>query len=272
MDIEHHVVICRINPNKQGEEKCKPWIIHAKSSSHRDLQGCRVKSSPARSWRCHEELSGRGILEDSPSVAEGACPALCSHYRMGQNPMEVWYAAQQLWFTGGSSAPSSTRSHHFSAWQLGMEQYNRAAAKKRNRGLFSSFWLVKCLWHWSLQTLFQADNLWATWTLQTLTLGSFHKHACSSGEQIALGLDGIDQYFRQQLLNCGKGECGAHWQTEDWVSLLSSAISQHQSPSSSPWSHCKFSNLHKWDLDHQHCWVLKYNLHWDTAGWFGEQD
>lgn len=160
----------------------------------------------------------------------------------------------------------------FNAGQLGMERYNRAAAKKRNRGLFSSFWLVKCLWHWSLQTLFQADNLWATWTLQTLTLGSFHKHACSSGEQIALGLDGIDQYFRQQLLNCGKGECGAHWQTEDWVSLLSSAISQHQSPSSSPWSHCKFSNLHKWDLDHQHCWVLKYNLHWDTAGWFGEQD
>lgn len=120
MDIEHHVVICRINPNKQGEEKCKPWIIHAKSSSHRDLQGCRVKSSPARSWRCHEELSGGGILEDSPSVAEGACPALCSHYRMGQNPMEVWYPEQQLWFTGGSSASSSTRSHHStqgsSAW------------------------------------------------------------------------------------------------------------------------------------------------------------
>lgn len=161
---------------------------------------------------------------------------------------------------------------HPTTGQLSSGQHSRAAAKKWKRGLFSLSWLVKHCCHASLQTLIRMDNLWATWTLQTLTLGSFHKPTCRIGEQIALGLDGIDQYFRQQLLNCGKGKCSTHWQTEDWVSLLSRAISQHQSPSNSPWSHCKFYNLHKWDLDHRHCWVLKHNLHWNTEVCSDERD
>lgn len=232
-------IICRINPKNKAKKNASLGLFMQKPPVSETSKGCRIKSSPARSWSCQEDIRGGRISENSPSVAAGGCSALCPCYGMGQNPRRCGIL------------------HNSSALQ---------------EEALLSFWLVKCLWQWSLQAIIQADNLWATWTFQTLTLGSFHKHTCRTGEEIALGLDGIDQYFRQQLLNCGKGERGAHWQTEDWVSLLSSAISQHQSPSNSPWSHCKFSYWHKWDLDHRHCWVLKYNLHWDIAGWFGEQD
>lgn len=222
-------IICRINPKNKAKKNANLGLFMQKPPVSETSKGCRIESSPARSWSCQEDVRGGRISENSPSVnwIRGLLSTLPLLWD-GAEPQEVWYPAQQHCFAGGSSAPSSTRSP-FSTGQLGMGQYNRAAAKKRKRGLFSSFWLVKSLWQWSLQAIIQADNLWATWTFQTLTLGSFHKHTCRTGEEIALGLDGIDQYFRQQLLNCGKGECGAHWQTEDfhYCPVLSVSINPH---------------------------------------------
>lgn len=151
--------------------------------------------------------------------------------------------------------------------QLGLGHRNRAGAQREGKRFVFSFLAVstvKRCCRGSLRILIEMDNLWATWTLQTLTPGSFHKHACRIWEQISPGLDGIDQYFSQQLLSCGKGKCGAEWQTEDWISLLSRAVSQPQSWSSSPWSHRKFSSMHKWDLDQRQGWVRKHNLHWNA--------
>lgn len=49
MDIEHHVVICRINPKNKAKKNANLGLFVQKSPVTETSKGCRIKSSPARS-------------------------------------------------------------------------------------------------------------------------------------------------------------------------------------------------------------------------------
>lgn len=79
-------IICRINPKNKVKKNASLGLFMQKPPVSETSKGCRIESSPARSWSCQEDIRGGRISENSPSVAAGGCSALCPCYGMGQNP------------------------------------------------------------------------------------------------------------------------------------------------------------------------------------------
>lgn len=182
------------------------------------------------------ESGEKDFGENSPAVMDGSFPVTGSG--MVLNPMDTVISSKTaqvcrrkvcslpllgliLFYPGSKQLLCSSRDNP------GLRLHNRAGVEGKRFVLpVLAASMMKHCYYRSLQILIWIDNLWATWTLQTLTLRSFHKHALRIWEQIAPGLGGIDQYFRQQLLSCGKGKRSAQWDRLDFI-----AVQSHQSAS-----------------------------------------
>lgn len=185
---------------------------------------CELQSKvfSVRSWRCHGEVRREGfwgsftssggwqlpsgkwdgaephghgdIQQNSPGLLEeGLVPPTT-----GSPIVQSWLRADPAWLQEGIIRGSS-------AWDSTTELLPREG--RRFIFPFLAAGQIPADPNPNGQSLSYLD-------VQTLTLGSFHKHVCRIWEHIAPELDGIDQYSNQQLLSCGKGKCRAQWQTE----------------------------------------------------------